>query len=137
VAEAVAREPRLTLRHMPQLDSIRTVAVCAVMLHHFWPAATFNFPFGFVGVQLFFVLSGFLITGILWPGREAVQSGRPATTVFRRFYVRRALRIFPLFSLVIALLWILNVPDLRDGVWWHLSYLGGPVLPHIAVLKSS
>ena len=37
---------------MPQLDALRTFAVFAVMVHHFWPEATFNLPLGFVGVQL-------------------------------------------------------------------------------------
>src|SRR3954465_6789682 len=99
-------------RHMPQLDSLRTFAVFAVMVHHFWPEATFNLPLGFVGVQLFFVLSGFLITGILWPAREAVQGGQwSARTVFGRFYARRFLRIFPLFYGTLAVLWALDVGE--------------------------
>src|SRR5262245_21593222 len=109
---------------MPQLDALRMFAVFAVMLHHFWPEATFNLPLGFVGVQLFFVLSGFLITGILWPAREAVQSGRwTARTVFQRFYVRRFLRIFPLFYGTLAVLFFLGVAEIRDSLPWHLSYL--------------
>ena len=109
---------------MPQLDSLRTFAVFAVMLHHFWPEATFNLPLGFVGVQLFFVLSGFLITGILWPAREAVQSGRwRARTVFGRFYARRFLRIFPLFYGTLAVLAVLGIAEVRDSLPWHLSYL--------------
>jgi peptidoglycan/LPS O-acetylase OafA/YrhL len=94
------------------------------MLHHFWPEATFNLPFGFVGVQLFFVLSGFLITGILWPAREAVQSGRwSARTIFKRFYIRRFLRIFPLFYGTLAVLFVLGIAEVHDGLAWHLSYL--------------
>ena len=109
---------------MPQLDSLRTFAVFAVMVHHFWPEATFNLPLGFVGVQLFFVLSGFLITGILWPAREAVQAGRwPAVAVFRRFYIRRFLRIFPLFYGTLAVLWLLDVGEVRESALWHFSYL--------------
>src|SRR5436190_3117824 len=97
---------------MPQLDALRTFAVFAVMVHHFWPEATFNLPLGFVGVQLFFVLSGFLITGILWPAREAVQQrGWPALTVFRRFYIRRFLRIFPLFYGLLAVLCLLGISE--------------------------
>ena len=111
-------------RHMPQLDALRAFAVFAVMVHHFWPAATFNLPLGFVGVQLFFVLSGFLITGILWPAREAVQGGTwTAWTVFRRFYIRRFLRIFPLFYGTLALLCLLGVAEVRDSLPWHVSYL--------------
>jgi peptidoglycan/LPS O-acetylase OafA/YrhL len=109
---------------MPQLDSLRTFAVFAVMIHHFWPEATFNLPLGFVGVQLFFVLSGFLITGILWPARNAVQSGRwRARTIFQRFYVRRFLRIFPLFYATLAILCLAGVSEVRDSLPWHLTYL--------------
>jgi len=111
-------------QHMPQLDSLRTFAVFAVMLHHFWPEATFNLPLGFVGVQLFFVLSGFLITGILWPAREAMQSGRwSARTVFKHFYIRRFLRIFPLFYGTLAVLFVLGIAEVHDGFAWHISYL--------------
>jgi peptidoglycan/LPS O-acetylase OafA/YrhL len=109
---------------MPQLDSLRTFAVFAVMVHHFWPEATFNLPLGFVGVQLFFVLSGFLITGILWPAREAVQTGRwSARTIFQRFYIRRFLRIFPLFYGTLAILCLLGISEVRDSLPWHVSYL--------------
>jgi peptidoglycan/LPS O-acetylase OafA/YrhL len=109
---------------MPQLDALRTFAVFAVMVHHFWPEATFNLPLGFVGVQLFFVLSGFLITGILWPAREAVQVGHwSAAAVFRRFYIRRFLRIFPLFYGTLAILCVLGISEVRDSLPWHVSYL--------------
>jgi peptidoglycan/LPS O-acetylase OafA/YrhL len=117
---------------MPQLDALRTFAVFAVMIHHFWPEATLNLPLGFVGVQLFFVLSGFLITGILWPAREAVQSGRwPAPTVFGRFYARRVLRIFPLFYGTLAVLFVVGISDVRDSWIWHVSYLSNV---HFAML---
>lgn len=117
---------------MPQLDALRTFAVFAVMLHHFWPEATFGLPLGFIGVQLFFVLSGFLITGILWQAREHVQSGRwPAPIVFRWFYARRILRIFPLFYGTLALLYVLGVPEVRDSWVWHVSYLSNV---HFAML---
>src|SRR6187455_3159440 len=119
-------------RYMPQLDALRTFAVFAVMIHHFWPEATLNLPLGFVGVQLFFVLSGFLITGILWPAREAVQSGRwPAPTVFGRFYARRVLRIFPLFYGTLAVLFVVGISDVRDSWIWHVSYLSNV---HFAML---
>src|SRR5882757_9932541 len=67
--------------------------------------------FGWIGVQLFFVLSGFLITGILWKEKSA-----PTTVLFKlkKFWVRRSLRIFPLYLaylLVLGLLYLaLHVP---------------------------
>src|SRR5216684_2081761 len=112
VTDTNTERSSLTPRHMPQLDSLRTFAVLAVMIHHFWAEATFGLPLGFVGVQLFFVLSGFLITTILWPAREAVQARRQsAWAAFRRFYIRRFLRIFPLFYVALGVLFILGVPE--------------------------
>ena len=89
---------------------------------------------GWVGVQLFFVLSGFLITGILVDSLGARQ-------YFRSFYVRRTLRIFPLYYavLIFALLVVphlANVPEwtavARKNQWWYWSYLSnwGGVFRH-------
>jgi peptidoglycan/LPS O-acetylase OafA/YrhL len=122
--EETTTGPSRPPRYMPQLDAVRTFAVFAVMIHHFWHEATFGIPLGFIGVQLFFVLSGFLITGILLPARESVQAGRlPAATTFRRFFIRRFLRIFPLFYVTLAVLWIVGVEEVRDNLPWHVTYL--------------
>ena len=94
-------------RHFPQLDGIRGVAISIVLLGHL---ATLNFGFGIgklgplppVGVDLFFVLSGFLITNNLLHAR-----GRDH--FFKNFYARRALRIAPLyFALLIFVFVIAN-----------------------------
>lgn len=68
---------------MRQLDGLRAVAILLVMFAHFH---VIRGVWGYVGVRLFFVLSGFLITGILLDG-----------TTFRKFYWRRSLRIFPAY----------------------------------------
>jgi peptidoglycan/LPS O-acetylase OafA/YrhL len=88
-------------RHIPALDGIRGLAISLVLLHHLsysgglkpqlmvdklFYKATYV---GWVGVDLFLVLSGFLITGILYDTREGQR-------FFRNFYARRSLRIFPL-----------------------------------------
>ena len=81
------------------LDGLRAIAIVLVMLHHS-PAmkAYFGAPrYGWVGVDLFFVLSGYLITGILVEAK-----GGP--NYYRNFYARRALRIWPLyFAVLIAI----------------------------------
>jgi peptidoglycan/LPS O-acetylase OafA/YrhL len=86
-----------SLKYDPALDGLRAVAVIAVVLFHTWPD---KLPGGWAGVDLFFVLSGYLITQILV--REWTSTGQ---IDFRRFYIRRALRLAPaLAALVLAYL---------------------------------
>jgi peptidoglycan/LPS O-acetylase OafA/YrhL len=108
---------------MAQLDGLRAVAVGAVMLQHFWLGAGL-FDFGAMGVRLFFVLSGFLITGILLKSRELLDSGeqRPSFAL-GRFYIRRFLRIFPLYYAVLLAAWLLRLWGTRGEMGWHLAYL--------------
>jgi len=75
--------------YIKSLDGVRAIAIILVMSFH----AEIT-HFGWFGVQLFFVLSGFLITGILW--REK-QSNTPLSYKFKKFWTRRSLRIFPLY----------------------------------------
>lgn len=77
----------------PALDGLRGVAFLMVFVHHY-----LQVPWGWAGVDLFFVLSGFLITGILFDSRGDAHR-------VRNFYVRRTLRIFPLyFGIMLAIL---------------------------------
>src|ERR1700759_2473726 len=92
--------------HMIALDGVRGLAIAMVMAVHFVgdtiPTNTIErvavrvSNYGLFGVDLFFVLSGFLITGILFDSKGS-------TGYFRKFYARRALRIFPLYYAVLAL----------------------------------
>lgn len=112
------------LRHMPQLDAVRAVAVGLVLFYHFWRPARQYVAFGPIGVRIFFVLSGFLISGILLRSRALRDSGRtPAAVALRRFYIRRVLRIFPLYYLALAIAWYGNVWGAREGMAWHVAYL--------------
>jgi peptidoglycan/LPS O-acetylase OafA/YrhL len=87
--------------HIPALDGVRGLAILMVLVNHLGPGITFGYPAvdtaiqrvatdGNTGVDLFFVLSGFLITGILLDTRH-----RPGALAV--FYARRTLRIFPLY----------------------------------------
>ncbi|HYG36749.1 MAG TPA: acyltransferase [Clostridia bacterium] len=85
----------------PEVDGLRAIAVSLVLLDHFFSyAVPLEFirrvtGFGWVGVDLFFVISGFLIGGILLGQREA-------TNYYRIFYTRRFFRIIPLYLVVLA-----------------------------------
>ena len=107
-----------TASYAPQLDGLRAVAVVAVAWSHWLPAWQFGVPLG-AGVHLFFVLSGFLITRILLDLRR-VPRRVPA---IGRFYVRRALRLFPAFFLVLGVAVWAAVPLSRETWPWHASYL--------------
>ena len=108
----------------PDIEGLRAVAVLAVVLFH---ADVPGVGGGYVGVDVFFVISGFLITGLLW--REVSTTG---TVRLRRFYGARARRLLPASALVgvvtaigsALLLPPLQVPDvLLDGLWSAL-YVG-------------
>jgi peptidoglycan/LPS O-acetylase OafA/YrhL len=104
--------------YWPQLDGLRAIAVACVMAFHFIPGVDRYAPLGTMGVRLFFVLSGFLITGILLSWR-----GRPLGDAVNVFYARRALRIFPLFYFVLIAAAALNIGPVRETFAWHAAYL--------------
>ena len=76
------------------IQALRALAIASVVIYHLWPT---HFKSGFIGVDIFFVISGFLITGQLW--REVEATGR---VKFSQFWARRARRLLPASLLVIA-----------------------------------
>ena len=115
-------------KRLPALDGLRGIAILAVFFYHYagglankvssgpLHALGMIFAFGWSGVDLFFVLSGFLITGILFDTQNDPN-------YYRNFYARRVLRIFPPFYLL-AFIYLLLTPV--TGAHWrllHLSYL--------------
>jgi peptidoglycan/LPS O-acetylase OafA/YrhL len=91
-------------RHIPALDGVRGVAILMVMLFHTlelprYPKLSAVIVLGQYGVDLFFVLSGYLISGILLRTKEQAN-------YFSNFYARRALRIFPLYYLYLILYYV-------------------------------
>jgi peptidoglycan/LPS O-acetylase OafA/YrhL len=106
--------------HLVQLDALRAIAVLLVLVWHTSDTAARGAPLGLWGVDLFFVLSGFLITGILVDAADGTDSWG---TVIRSFYARRFLRIFPLFYFALVVGALLAVPGVRVGFWWYAAYL--------------
>lgn len=108
---------RAAPKYMPQLDSLRAFAVMAVMFQHFYGSIVgIDLPIGEWGVQLFFVLSGFLITGILLNCRE-IQTTQSRQFQLRQFYIRRALRILPLFYLVVLGAALVDIRPIRENLF--------------------
>jgi peptidoglycan/LPS O-acetylase OafA/YrhL len=119
------------MKYIKGLDSLRAFAVILVIINHWGPhkfqsvILTFIFtrilPDGAFGVDLFFVLSGYLITYILINAKEqAPATGRAA--IIKTFYIRRALRIFPVYFLLIFVLYWLNDNDVNTHLWYFLTY---------------
>ncbi|MEO6287601.1 MAG: acyltransferase [Dyadobacter sp.] len=93
--------------YFPQLDGLRALAISLVIAFHWFPE---NLPVqslcsGQFGVTLFFVLSGFLITGILLKARGFLAT-QGFAHIYRSFMIRRILRIFPVYYFVILVVWI-------------------------------
>ena len=111
---------------IPGLDGLRAIAFLIIFGFH-----TDYLPFGWLGVQLFFVISGYLITGILLRMKERL----PTREYFFKFYIRRFLRIFPLYYFYLLLVvaasaWLLSIsykPKVMNVVlgqiWYAFLYL--------------
>ncbi|RUU12827.1 acyltransferase, partial [Mesorhizobium sp. M7A.T.Ca.TU.009.01.3.2] len=102
-----------------QLDALRAIAVTMVLYSHFFAEGP-SF-WGHIGVRLFFVLSGFLITRLLLEARSATEfETGPA---LRSFYIRRMLRIFPPYFAVLGFVWLVDLDQSRGSLVWHALYL--------------
>lgn len=115
---------RLTYRS--DIDGLRAIAVLAVVVFHAWPEWL---PGGFVGVDVFFVLSGYLISGIIFKGC------RTGTFTFGDFYARRVRRIFPslvaMLALCLAYGWLVLLPAEFRQLGGHAAW-GSVFLQNVA-----
>ena len=131
---AEVRDGELKMGYQPALDGLRALSVIAVILYH---ADVSWLPGGFLGVEVFFVVSGFLITSLMLEERAA--SGR---VNLRTFWIRRARRLLPaLFVMLLALAIAVatfatdSAPDFRRDVvpallyvsnWWQIWFVETP-----------
>lgn len=122
LAEPVTSQPqRIPRRH--DVDGLRGIAILAVLGYHFFPDVVQG---GFVGVDVFFVISGFVITNLL-----LLQPARTRTEV-ARFWGRRVRRLFPALALVLAttlvagwfVLWPAQYAQLGQSTAWSSAMLG-------------
>ncbi|MCW2525532.1 MAG: oatA 2 [Pseudonocardiales bacterium] len=139
LAEAVENHQRRVRRRLrenpvgnfrPDIEGLRAFAVGLVVLDHLagWPKG------GFIGVDVFFVISGFLITGLLL--KETERRGRIS---FLSFYNRRARRILPASITVLAAVWVAahvafageRVTQTVSDIWWSLGFLANVHFAHI------
>jgi peptidoglycan/LPS O-acetylase OafA/YrhL len=105
-------QPEPLLKYNPSLDGLRFMAVLLVIVAHWVPSSSIlnTLPNGGMGVNLFFVLSGYLITSILLGFKAAAEKGSNSFWgALGHFYIRRTLRIFPIYYATLLLLYLL--PD--------------------------
>ena len=110
------------LGYRPELDGLRGISILLIYVHHlFRPLA----PGGFLGVDIFFVLSGFLITSLL-----VEEWNRKGSIRLKDFYIRRALRLMPAVFLLILITGALalivdkrTATEIYQGIWLTLSYI--------------
>lgn len=103
--------------YFKKIDGLRFVAIAFVIIEHFANFIGKNIKAGYFGVDLFFVISGFLITSILLkPNCKTFGEN------YKNFIGRRTLRIFPLYYLTIIILWFLNFENVRTYLAWFLTY---------------
>ena len=113
---------------MPHLDSLRTLACTLVIIQHWYSDVPLlgwftRFELGKMGVLLFFVLSGFLITQILLINRRQLEDGNESLgQILRTFYVRRSLRIFPIYYLTVLAFYFRDFNGISENITWYALY---------------
>jgi peptidoglycan/LPS O-acetylase OafA/YrhL len=117
--------------YRPQLDGLRAIAMIGVLYVHFWDDNPLT---EFLRVSLFFTVSGFLITHILYRARVRGPVGSPLN-----FYIRRALRLMPALAVLVLAGVAFDIDGFRERAWWHILPLSnlsfayyGEVRPWVA-----
>ena len=108
--------------YFKQLNGIRFIAVFLVLLDH-WLVPILPIPLGHLGVVIFFVLSGFLITRILFLNADEIENKKSsAWPKIIRFIYRRSLRIFPIYLILLIIGLIFNISNFKELWPWLLTY---------------
>jgi peptidoglycan/LPS O-acetylase OafA/YrhL len=104
------------MKHYAKIDGLRFIAICLVLIAHFGSYLDQHIAAGYYGVDLFFVISGFLITTILFKAKGSFWSS------YKNFIGRRTLRIFPIYYITILLLYILQLDAIKSYLGYSLTY---------------
>lgn len=122
------QKPATHLNYRPDIDGLRAIAVLTVVIFHAFPNLL---PSGFIGVDIFFIISGYLISSIIFKGLDAGSFG------FADFFSRRIRRIFPaLFVVLVATLtfgWLVLAPDELNQLGKHAA-AGAAFVANLALM---
>src|SRR5450755_640406 len=116
------------MKYIPGLNGLRALAVICVVIYH-WGcpflshySLTYILPDGMFGVNVFFVLSGFLISSILFIEKKKLSETLPARKVIVGFYIRRILIIFSIYYLLIVFFFFFKFTDFNQNLVYYLTY---------------
>ncbi len=118
--------------YQPQLDGLRGIAILSVLLHHFEVRLPGLFDWGPIGVRIFFLLSGYLITQSLWRLQaDAREAGGGYWSGLLGFHARRFARLAPVLYAMLALACLFGLPEFRHAIAWHMAFLSNFYALHI------
>ncbi|MEK7392674.1 MAG: acyltransferase, partial [Fibrobacterota bacterium] len=104
------------MKYHEKIDGLRFVAIAFVLIEHFGPVLGHRITAGYYGVDLFFVISGFLITNIL------LDSKKSFLVSYKNFVGRRTLRIFPIYYLTLGFMLAIGYQPCRDSILYLATY---------------
>lgn len=109
----IKQELKTPIKYRFDIDGLRAIAIISVIIFHFFDIL----PSGYIGVDIFFVISGFLITKIILQENEVDHFS------FVNFYIRRILRIFPALFLMflISFIFAMLILNTKDMIWFSKS----------------
>ncbi len=110
--------------YQPQLDGLRGIAIFSVVLHHFHVMLPGMLDWGPIGVRIFFLLSGFLITQSLWRlHRDVDKAGGGYWSGLLGFHGRRMARLMPVLYTMLIVGLVMGLPEFREAIGWHAAFL--------------
>lgn len=113
------------MRYIKGINGLRAVAVILVIISHWFPKTFFlnKLPLGNIGVDIFFVISGFLITSVLLKDSQDIEAKKNSFfSKLKIFFLKRTIRIFPIYYALLFFLYLTNGNEFRDYFVYYLTY---------------
>ncbi len=109
--------------YQPQLDGLRGIAILSVLIHHFDVHLPGWLDWGPIGVRLFFLLSGYLITLSVWKLIQQSETSGGLWKAVGGFHLKRGVRLLPVLYIMLFVGALMGLPEIREGILWHSTFL--------------